>query len=594
MRTEYSPYSLLAEANRLISESRKNEGFLPNYEKQIISLLNASESYPNMSTYQLSLAHKYLADLYASLEITGSAIDHYEIALQMNPKIAVKKKLKQLKSIPAKALVYSLDPNLASEPDYSNLESGIAEISSQFAASAGDLVEMPDISPGMSVTENNIMHTDALKILQKGFTESNKNYDPEWEMDVEQQLFKPYELLKLTYEKNQGRKIMTLKQEQELLDALLNFTVPVIPDATRFWMIRTQKGYFYDEFLAKKYVALAWNSIDSSADFSDQSKERLQDDIMLKYSEINRPSTVVNKCKNFIHEVKENDILVIPSKGSRFITFALAGEYFEDSSKTIDLEHTVISRIQNNDVDIHDVSCPYKKRRHIKLLRTVRSENLNYSLYRAISNYHGISNFDFYANQILNTLYNYYSYKGTAVLVYNICKTGPIKPRELAGLLYANTECLSMIIDENYLSTQISLNSPGDAVYILEKVYTLAKDNWTVLFGLLVFLGGGSALSFHIPGIIDIIKNIINAPSEIRMKKNDAEIKQLEVLEKRLDVYNKIKSFGIDPKDLQDPLNALNKYTQSLDTCPIILGDDSSILSPEDEAPLVHDLEDDQ
>lgn len=55
-----------------------------------------------------------------------------------------------------------------------------------------------------------------------------------------------------------------------------------------------------------------------------------------------------------------------------------------------------------------------------------------------------------------------------------------------------------------------------------------------------------------------------------------------------------VKSYGIDPKDLQDPLNTLNKYTQSLETQPIILGDDSSILSPEDEAPLVHDLEDDQ
>ena len=49
---------------------------------------------------------------------------------------------------------------------------------------------------------------------------------------------------------------MNLQQEQELLDQLLNFSIPVIPDNTRFWMIRTQKGYFYDEFLAKKYVAL--------------------------------------------------------------------------------------------------------------------------------------------------------------------------------------------------------------------------------------------------------------------------------------------------------------------------------------------------
>lgn len=387
---------------------------------------------------------------------------------------------------------------------------------------------------------------------------------------------------------------MNLDQEYTLLNELLHFSIPVIPDKTRFWMIRTQKGYFYDEFLAKKYVALAWNNIDISTDFSEQSKELLKDDIMLKYPEISRPSVVINKCINFIHEVKENDILVIPSKGSQNITFAFAGEYFEDSSKTEPLEHTVIGRIKNNDVDINDVSCPYKKRRKIQLLRTVKSENLNYALYRAISSYHGISNLDAYGNQILNTLYNYYCFKGTAVLVYNICKTDPIKPRELAGLLYANTECLSMLTDENYISTQMALNSPGEAVYVLEKIYTFAKENWGVLFGLLVFLGGGSALSFHVSGIVDIIKNIISAPSDIKLKKMEAEEKELSVITKRLEVYEKLKASSIDPEKLQQPLSTLNTYTQSLHAEPITLGDASSILPTEGEEQAILDLENEQ
>ena len=131
MRTEYSPYSILAEANRLISESTKEGGFPPDYEKQIVSLLNAAESYPNMSTYQLSLAHKDLADLYCSLEITGSAIEHYKIALRMNPKIAVKKRLKNLNSFPAESLIYSVDANIATEPDYSNLKHRKAELDAE-------------------------------------------------------------------------------------------------------------------------------------------------------------------------------------------------------------------------------------------------------------------------------------------------------------------------------------------------------------------------------------------------------------------------------------------------------------------------------
>ena len=128
----------------------------------------------------------------------------------------------------------------------------------------------------------------------------------------------------------------------------------------------------------------------------------------MTFKEIHRPSTVINKCHSFIYEIKTNDILVIPSAKSSYITFALAGEYYEDDSKTLELEQNVIYRIDNHDVDINDVSCPYKKRRHMTLLRTVKNEELNYSLCRAISNYHGISNLDSYSKQILNALYNYY------------------------------------------------------------------------------------------------------------------------------------------------------------------------------------------
>lgn len=385
---------------------------------------------------------------------------------------------------------------------------------------------------------------------------------------------------------------MDMQKELDIINGLLNFSVPVIPDNTRFWMIRTQGGYFYNEFIAKKIVALAWNNIDSNTDFSEQSKERLHDDIMLNFPDISRPSTVVNKCKNFMYEVKAGDILVVPSKGSRYVTFAYAGEYFEDNNKTVALEKAVIERIKNKDVDINDVSCPYKKRRHIELLRTVSSEDINYSLYRAISSYHGISNLDDYAKHILNELYNAYIFQGDASIVYNIRKQTPITPRELSNLIYGNLECLTKIIPEENISTQMALNSPGDAVYTLKNIYDFARDNWTAIFALLIFLGGGSALSFHVPGMIDIVKSIINAPNEIKQKNTEAEMKQLELLSKKLDVYNKIKSSGISPEDLMKPLEALATGTNSLQAEPIILRNEgSSILQEVSEVPEDSDID---
>ena len=54
---------------------------------------------------------------------------------------------------------------------------------------------------------------------------------------------------------------MTYTDQLALLDAIENFSVPIIPPTTHFWMIRTKKGYFYNEFLSKRFVAVAWNNI---------------------------------------------------------------------------------------------------------------------------------------------------------------------------------------------------------------------------------------------------------------------------------------------------------------------------------------------
>lgn len=370
--------------------------------------------------------------------------------------------------------------------------------------------------------------------------------------------------------------------EVELLNKIINFDVPRISEDIRFWMVRTQKGYFYNEFLAKRFVAIAWNNIDELTDFSENSREYLKDDIVIKFPEINRPSTVINKCNNFINEVNVGDILVIPDRGSRHITFALAGEYYEDSSKTTELEKTVIYRIKNNDVDINDVSCPYKKRRKITLLRTLKSEHINNALYRAISNYHGISNLDEYAYQILNELYNCYTYKDYTVLVYNVKKTTPIRPRELSQLIYGNTECLCSIIEENRISTQMELHSPGDAIYFLKEAYSFAKDNWSIIFGLLIFLGGGSAFSFKVPGLLEIIRKALSIPEELRTQKLDNDSKELDIQLKRLELNKKIKDSGIDPESLISPLSAVVESTVSLHAEPIILEDTTDVVFPLD------------
>ena len=281
--------------------------------------------------------------------------------------------------------------------------------------------------------------------------------------------------------------------------------------------------------------------------------------------------------------------MVIPSAKSAFITFAFAGEYFEDVTKTFEVENKVIYRIDHKDVIIDEVSCPYKKRRHIVPIRTVKSEEINYSLYRAISNYHGISNLDNYSRYILNMIYGIYSYKNDVNIIFNVRKSGPIGPRLLSGILYGATDYLCEIgIEEHKISTQVNINSPGPIDFSIFDIYNWLKVNYFPILALLVVAGGGSFLTFKLPGLPQIIKDILTLSDDIKKKKLETEKAELEVIQKKIELYEKIKSAGINPEDLKKPLEVIFTNTHELNVQPIELMDtnpiDVVVASEEDES----------
>lgn len=355
-----------------------------------------------------------------------------------------------------------------------------------------------------------------------------------------------------------------------MLDALLNFEIKEIPSDIRFWMIRTKKGYFYREFVSFNYVAAAWNTITSETSFSDATLDTLNETIKRDYPEIKRPTFVVNKCRSFIHDIKIGDILIIPSASSKQVTFAYAGEYYEDDSKTYELEQDIISKIEGKEININEVVCPYKKRRKIVPIRTISGEKLNHHLFKSISSYHGITNLDSQGAIILDHLYNCYSYNDDTRLVFHVAKTGQITSREFSGFLYSVNSILSASgIDEMAISTQASVHSEGDIVFTIKEIYNWFSNNYLALIAIAVVLGGGKFLTVELPGIPNIIKTILSIKTEHEKNKEELKGMQLDNLNKALELHEKLSRSGVSLETLEGSVEILSHCRDTMQITPI-------------------------
>ena len=83
------------------------------------------------------------------------------------------------------------------------------------------------------------------------------------------------------------------------------FNIPSISESTNFWMVRTKRGFFFDEFINHEFIAIGWNSITSDMIRPSLSKHQIDDlkeSIKEDYGE-NKPGTALNKCIRFCHEI---------------------------------------------------------------------------------------------------------------------------------------------------------------------------------------------------------------------------------------------------------------------------------------------------
>lgn len=105
-----TPFRLARDADALVKELAVC--FDRAKEEKALILLNAAEWNPKMSEYQMSLSRKALADVYYEAGFFGGALVQYQAALEENPGLSVKRRIKELLSMPVGERTFSASPDI--------------------------------------------------------------------------------------------------------------------------------------------------------------------------------------------------------------------------------------------------------------------------------------------------------------------------------------------------------------------------------------------------------------------------------------------------------------------------------------------------
>ena len=171
--------------------------------------------------------------------------------------------------------------------------------------------------------------------------------------------------------------------EEQLTEFVQELGIEIINPDRRYWLIRAGKeGAFFNEFLRLGFTGIGY-AINDLEFLKTATKEQLKDKIatILTDSE-NQIGQIASKIYNFVHEVKKDYVIIMPSAGREIISFGIIEDSDSYISDQLLLEESIIAA---NSQVIPD------KRRKVKWIKTTKSENVPAKVLLHLFSPHGIS-----------------------------------------------------------------------------------------------------------------------------------------------------------------------------------------------------------
>jgi Uncharacterized conserved protein len=246
----------------------------------------------------------------------------------------------------------------------------------------------------------------------------------------------------------------------------------------RYWLVRTDGGTHYTDFTVNDYISIGWDYITREifrtkkedeikaliakneliAPTADDDDNDNDDDEKTREGKI---TSVYNKLKRFIEEIKIGDVVIIPSRNTKQISIGIV-----ESDVIEDPDYVNKYQRENPGTEIH--LCSYLKRRVVKWIKAINKEKIDVYLARAFSSHHAISDISEYSSFIDRELYSIYLADG---MIHSIIRAGHpngVSFKELQELLDILDDTLKesskisgIRYDPKELQVKLNIHSPG-------------------------------------------------------------------------------------------------------------------------------------
>lgn len=333
-------------------------------------------------------------------------------------------------------------------------------------------------------------------------------------------------------------------------------SVPHISKDRRYWLVRTDYGKFFDDFLINSYVAIGWDYLSKNDFIMDERNMLVSLDSIRTLISINETfnssspdSTIkaeitktLNKIKYFVCDMSIGDIVIVPSKNSEYFLMGIISsdvQEVDNYAEKYQLEHPH-STIQ---------PCPYKKRREVRWLKKLEKKKLDIYLTRALHTQHAVANMDEYASYINRNLFDNYILGDN---FHSLLKTTSENSLSLGDLHFIismyveNIEFLAKTynipITPDDIDIKINIHSPGIAEFVtdLSQLSLLGEEGLQVAIPLLIAWKGP-----------DLVRDIASTAKDIyaTYKHEETECKRIDSEERR---HNK--DYQLKMKELEAKL----------------------------------------